>query len=100
MEVSEENPEVESLTKAPPKEFLEKIQRQKMKTKIDADIAAKLVIGSKIAPKRRRTRRKETMKIPLQALVKSHKISMEQELQTCSMELQTYMWRVMKRTTS
>ena len=40
------------------------------------------------------------MKIPLQALVKSHKISMEQELPTCSMESQTYMWRVMKKTAS
>ena len=60
----------------------------------------KLVIGSKIAPKRRRTKRKETLKTPLQASVKSTKIFMEQELQTCSMESQIYMWRVMKKTTS
>ena len=100
MEVSEENPKVESLTRALPKESLEKTPKQKMKTKIDADIAVKLVIGSKIAPKRRKTKRKETLKTLLQALVKSPKISMEQELQTCSMESQTYMWRVMKKTTS
>ena len=40
----------------------------------------KLVIGLKIAPKRRKTKRKETLKTPLQASVKLPKISMEQEL--------------------
>ena len=75
-----------------------RVHRENSKT--DADIAVKLVIGLKIVPRRRRTKRKETMKIALQALVKLHKISMEQELQTCSMESQTYMWRVMKKTTS
>ena len=66
----------------------------------DLQECAGVVIGSKIVPKRRRTKRKETLKTLLQALVKLPKISMEQELQTCSMESQTYMWRVMKKTTS
>ena len=79
-EVSEENPEVESLTRVPQKRFQEKTPKQKMWTKIDADIAAKLVIGLKIAPKRRKTKRKETLKTPSQVLVKSPKISMEPEV--------------------
>ena len=45
MEVSEENPEVESLTKVPPRGFPEKTPRQKMQTKTDAGTAVKLVIG-------------------------------------------------------
>ena len=91
MEVSEENPEVESLTRVPPRGFQEKTLKQKMWTKIDADIATKLATGSKIAHKRRKTKKKETLKTPLQVSVKSPKTSMEQEPQICSMELQKYM---------
>ena len=97
MEVSEENPEGKSLPKVPPRGFLEKTPRPKMWTKTDADTAMKLVTGSKIAPRRRRTKRKETLKTPLQVPVKSPKISMEQELLICSMESQRYMWKVMKK---
>ena len=45
MEVSEENPEVESLTRVPQKGFQEKTPKQKMWTKIDADIPTKLATG-------------------------------------------------------
>ena len=64
-----------------------------MQTKTDADIAMKLVTGSKIAPRRRKTKRKETLKTPLQVSAKALKISMEQELQICSIESQKYMWK-------
>ena len=96
MEVSEENLEVESLTKVPPKESQERTPRPKMQTKTDAGTAVKLVTGSKTTPRRRKTRR-EMLRTPSQASVKSLKISMGQELQICSMELQRYMWKVMKK---
>ena len=45
MEVSEENPEVENLIRVLPRGSLEKIPRQKMQTKINADTVMKLVTG-------------------------------------------------------
>ena len=75
-EVSEENPEEESMTKAQPREFLGKTPRQKMQTKTDAGIAVKLAIGSKTASKRRKIRKRQTLRMPLQASVTLPKISM------------------------
>ena len=56
--ILEESPEDRSMTRVLQKESPEKTLRPKMLTKINADIAEKLVIGSKIAPKRRRTKTK------------------------------------------
>ena len=77
-----------------------KLQNKRCRQRSMQILSRNWSLGQRLPPKRRRTKRKETLKTPLQALVKSPKISMEQELQTCSMESQIYMWRVMKKTTS
>ena len=94
--VSEESPEEENLIGVLQKGFPEKTPRQKTPTKTDAGIAARSDIGWKTAHKRRKIRRKQIQKVPLQASVKSPKISMETNLQKCSMESLKSMKKVKK----